>query len=97
MPERVKAWRCIGCGRIDGPQPCIGVCEDRAAELVDGADYDRLAAEHARAHHRIAELEGFLLRLASTRPRDGQWRDTYTAFQEQARRLLRSAGMHGRG
>jgi len=91
MPERVKAWRCIGCGRIDGPQPCIGVCEDRAAELVDASDYDRLAAEHARARHRIEELEALVLRLAFTRPRDGQWRDTYAAFQEQARRLQRPA------
>jgi hypothetical protein len=27
MSERIKVWQCIGCGRIDSPQNCIGVCE----------------------------------------------------------------------
>jgi len=27
--EVVEAWQCIGCGRVELPQPCIGVCQDR--------------------------------------------------------------------
>ncbi|MBI3042566.1 MAG: hypothetical protein HYY78_07040 [Betaproteobacteria bacterium] len=34
MTERVAVWQCIGCGRIEGPQPCIGVCEDRRTYLA---------------------------------------------------------------
>ena len=41
-PERMKAWQCIGCGKLDGPQNCIGVCQDRRVELVYAADYDKL-------------------------------------------------------
>ena len=26
--ERIVAWQCIGCGRLEGPQPCVGVCQD---------------------------------------------------------------------
>jgi hypothetical protein len=36
--ERIKAWQCIGCGRIEGAQPCIGICEDRP-----GRSHDRRA------------------------------------------------------
>src|SRR5262252_1688753 len=38
--ERIKAWQCIGCGRLDGPQPCLGVCQDRKVELVPASAYD---------------------------------------------------------
>jgi hypothetical protein len=34
MTESFKAWQCIGCGRLDGPAQCIGVCQDRKVELV---------------------------------------------------------------
>ena len=36
MVETIEGWRCIGCGRVDAPQPCIGVCEDKRVELVSG-------------------------------------------------------------
>jgi len=25
---RLNAWQCIGCGKIEAPQNCIGVCRD---------------------------------------------------------------------
>jgi uracil-DNA glycosylase len=25
----VKAWQCVGCGKIEAPQTCIGICQDR--------------------------------------------------------------------
>ena len=34
MIEYMKAWQCIGCGKLDGPQDCIGICQDRKVELV---------------------------------------------------------------
>jgi len=47
MTERIKAWQCIGCGRIDGPQNCIGICEDRKVEFVYAVEHDD--AQPARA------------------------------------------------
>jgi hypothetical protein len=81
--ERTTAWQCIGCGRIESPQPCIGVCRDRAAEFVDAADYDRLAA-HAAA------LEALVRQLAATTPRKGEWERSYRVLQERARATLRA-------
>jgi len=97
MTERFKVWRCIGCGRIDGPQPCIGICEDRSAELVDASDFDRLVAREAQARRRIGMLEELVRRLAATTPREGEWENSYTAFQDRARRLLETAGRGGTG
>ena len=75
MPvERMKAWQCIGCGRIEGAQPCIGICEDRPARFVYADDYDR--------------VESFVRQLASVTPREGEWERSYRALQQRARDLL---------
>jgi hypothetical protein len=61
VTERYPAWQCVGCGRIDGPQPCVGICRDRKVELVDAAELDRAQARVAeseqRAQARVAESE----------------------------------------
>lgn len=80
-PGTVKVWRCIGCGRIEMPAPCVGVCEDRVLELVDAATYESLRADYL-------ELRELAVRLAGTHPRDGQWEQGYRALQERARDLL---------
>jgi hypothetical protein len=72
--ERIKAWQCIGCGRIEGHQPCIGICEDRPQHFVYADDYDR--------------LESLVRQLATVTPRDGDWERTYRALQQRARELL---------
>lgn len=79
--ERMKAWQCIGCGKIDGPQPCIGVCQDRKVELVYADTYDILQS-------RADALEALLRTLAQTTPREGEWERCYRGLQERARRLL---------
>ena len=81
MTERIKAWQCIGCGKIDAPQPCIGICQDHKIELVHAGDYDRLLA-HTR------ELETLVRMLAQTTPREGEWERSYRLLQERARGLL---------
>jgi hypothetical protein len=79
--ERFQAWQCIGCGKIESPQPCIGVCRDRNAEFVDAVDYDRLARE--------AEiLRSIALDLATITPREGAWERSYKALQMRAREAL---------
>jgi hypothetical protein len=72
--ERIKAWQCIGCGRLEGHQPCIGICQDRPTELVYAEEYDR--------------LESLVRQLATVTPRDGEWERTYRALQQRARNLL---------
>ena len=79
--EPIKVWQCIGCGRIDHPQPCIGVCRDQKAEMVFAADY-------RRALDRIRALETVLARIVNTTPRGDAWERSYRALQEQVRRAL---------
>jgi hypothetical protein len=79
--DRIRVWECIGCGRIDHPQPCVGVCRDQRAELVHAHEYDESQA-------RVAVLEAWLRRLAFTTPRPGEWESAYKALQKEARRLF---------
>lgn len=88
--ERFAAWQCIGCGRIEGAQPCIGVCQDRRAEFVHAADYDRILAAWSRAQSELAALRALLQQLAVTTPRDGAWEPGYRAFQARAREALQA-------
>ena len=80
-PERIQGWRCIGCGKVDAPRPCIGVCQDRRFELVAAADYDALRL-------RVQALEGALALIARTTPRADRLADSWQALQGMARRLL---------
>lgn len=45
MTEYVKAWQCIGCGKIEAPQTCIGVCRDQRVEFVYSSDYEDLLVQ----------------------------------------------------
>ncbi|TAK82517.1 MAG: hypothetical protein EPO20_20835 [Betaproteobacteria bacterium] len=74
MAERMKAWQCIGCGRLEAESTCIGICQDRPVELVYASDY--------------MELETLVRQLAVTSPREGQWEQSYRALQKRARELL---------
>lgn len=91
----IKAWECVGCGRVEAPQPCVGICQDRAVELVPEENYRSLRNECDRLRDDSAALRELVLRLAKTHPRDGQWEAGYKALQERARSLLASIG-HGR-
>ena len=87
-PDTIKAWRCIGCGRLEAPAECIGVCEDRKVEIVGTWDYAAVVSALEEADERIAALESLLGRLAHITPREGAWKDSYLALQAQARALL---------
>lgn len=81
MAERIPAWQCIGCGRIDGPQNCVGICRDRKVEFVEASALDLAEA-------RIAKLERVLRTLANVTPHADAWERGYRALQAEARRLL---------
>ena len=86
--ERVTVWQCIGCGKIEGPQPCIGVCEDRKVEFVYAFLHDEVIAQAGLIRQHAKALEVLVRRLACTTPRDGEWERSYRALQNQARRIL---------
>lgn len=86
--QRVTVWRCIGCGRIEGPQPCIGVCEDRKAEIVYAADYDDALAQLERSRRQATVLAALVRQLAHTTPHEGGWERTYRALQARAVQTL---------
>jgi hypothetical protein len=81
-PDRRTVWQCIGCGRIEDPRPCVGICQDRKAEYV-------LAADHDRA---MASLIAVARIIATTTPREGESLRHWRALQEQARKALESIG-----
>ncbi len=98
-PLVLDAWQCIGCGRIEGPQLCIGVCQDRKVQFVYAAEHARLVERLAEAERQRAALEGVVRRLALTRPREGAWEQSYRTLQAEARRALAApvAAVAGRG
>ncbi len=88
MTEYVKAWQCIGCGKIEAPQTCIGVCEDRRVEFVYASDHKDLQAQLCATQRHMRAASAVLRRLTSTKPHDHEWERSYRAIQEQARRVL---------
>lgn len=81
MTERMKAWQCSGCGRLDSDATCIGACHDRAVSIVSAADYDAACRE-------IEELRLFIRQLANVAPRGDNWERNYQALRHRAQRLL---------
>jgi hypothetical protein len=88
MSDRVKAWQCIGCGKIEAPQTCVGVCQDRKIDLVYASEHEEALAQLAVARTRIDTLEAIARQLARTTPRAGAWEGSYRALQERARKVL---------
>lgn len=89
--ERIAAWQCIGCGRIEGPQPCVGICQDKKVWFVSSQDYDAVVARLREAEARLAVLDSLALRMALAKPRPGEWEKSYRALQGEAQRLTRAA------
>ena len=88
MNDYVKAWQCIGCGRIEGPQPCVGICQDRKVEFVYASEHEETLAQLALARQQANALEVLLRRLACTNPHNDGWERSYRAMQEAARATL---------
>lgn len=87
--ERVTVWECTGCGKIEGPQPCIGVCQDRRAEFVYAADYDGKLKELTELRRQMDILTVLVRQIACTTPRGAGCERTYRVMQSRARRILR--------
>lgn len=83
MVETIEGWRCIGCGKVDAPRACIGVCQDQRVELVLAEDYAELAC-------RVEQLQEALALIARITPKPNQFEASWLALQARARGLLES-------
>jgi hypothetical protein len=63
--DTIKAWQCIGCGKLEAPQTCIGVCQDRRVELVYASQHASVVAELAHAKAQREALAAIVHRAAS--------------------------------
>lgn len=84
----IQGWECIGCGRIEVLQDCIGVCQDQRVELVYAADYQELQAQVANLRKETARMEAIVRQLALSKPHEGQWKRSFMALQQRARQTL---------
>ena len=92
MIDYIQAWQCIGCGKIEAPQPCIGVCRDRKVLMVGKGEHEQVLAELADVQQQLKGLQAVLLQLAWSQPRDGQWERCWRALQLRAREWIADPG-----
>ncbi len=92
MTDYVKAWQCIGCGKLDAPQTCIGVCQDRRVELVYATEYEQVLAELDTARRHLLAAASVLRSMASTTPHEDEWARSYRVVQQKARKVLAAIG-----
>lgn len=88
MNDYVKAWQCIGCGKIEASQTCIGVGQDRKVEFVHASEHEEVLAQLDLVRRRASALGALARRLAGTNPHKDGWEASYRAMQEQARSML---------
>ena len=63
MTDWLQAWQCIGCGQIEAPQPCIGVCRDKKVLMVGKEEHERALAESAALRAQIRRAHAMLKRF----------------------------------
>lgn len=88
MTDTIEAWQCIGCGRVEAPQTCIGVCRDRKVQLVGLADFEQARAGAEALRARLADVHARLQRFALARPNEDRWEASWQALQAQLREVL---------
>ena len=84
----IEGWRCIGCGRVEASRPCIGVCQDRRARLVELGDFVAAVERVENSEARASKLESFVRLIATTRAKPGGAEATLAALQTRAQALL---------
>jgi hypothetical protein len=76
-----QAWGCPRCGRIDAPQPCIGVCMRRPVWTADAAEYRRLARAAEDLADEEHDLAAVARMVANVRSRPGHEEATTAALR----------------
>jgi hypothetical protein len=87
-PLRVATWACRTCGRIEAPQPCVGICVKNRTEMFAAADHDEILAAAADAHRRAEQLGALVRKLAWATPHRDQYARSHRALRTEAHKLL---------
>lgn len=93
MTERWSALFCIGCGRVDILETCVGDCDEGALDLVLAKEYDQARAQVGEAAQHAGTLRELVLELVAkmpgaSAPMPQDWPETHRALQKQARSVL---------
>lgn len=88
MTDHIEAWRCVGCGRIEAPQSCIGVCRDQKVNLIPSEEYEAVIFALETMREQLSSMQEIISRLAFVTPHTGKWESTYRILQQQARTAL---------
>jgi hypothetical protein len=84
----IEGWGCPRCGRVDAPQPCLGICVRRPGLVADIAEYREYAAQAQLAAETDRLLTTFAHVVAGVHPRPGREQQTVESLRERARSLL---------
>ena len=84
----IPAWGCPRCGRIDAPQPCLGICVRRPGLVADVVEYREFAAQAARLATEEQPLSTLAHMVAGVRARPGYEEQTVQTLRSRARALL---------
>lgn len=88
MSEYINAWECIGCGKLEAPADCVGICQDRRVQVIHASRYEEVKAQADYLRRRSEALEGVVRQIAGITPRNGEWERSYKALQERAKQAL---------
>lgn len=83
MTQYIQAWQCIGCGKIEAPQTCIGVCRDVKVWFIGKDEHEAALADIAQLKAQLEHANSMLLRFEHAKPRKGQWEASWQALQAQ--------------
>lgn len=86
--ESIKAWQCIGCGKIEAPRTCVGFGQDRRVGFVHADEHAEMGRELASIRRERDMLYALVRRLVWTRAHAHHCERWYRALQEQARVVL---------
>jgi hypothetical protein len=84
----IDAWGCPRCGRVDAPQPCLGICIRRPGLVADVAEYREYAAHAERVAESDRALSAFAHVVGGVHPRPGREQQTVEGLRGRARELL---------
>jgi hypothetical protein len=86
--EVITTWACDFCGRIEAPQPCIGVCIRPETPMVRASEHRAVLEELARTRAELERLAPPLRQLAWSTPRPRHAAEHAHAVQAMARTVL---------
>ena len=85
----IEAWQCVGCGRLEVLQNCVGVCQDRKVQIALAEGYQVLEAQLELIRRERDMLREALQLISLARPREGAWEENYHVLQSHADSVLK--------